>query len=156
MDALRAAAFASSREHLLLAADALIGGLAVGVRSGVARATLDVDFAVPTTFDRVSIVKEFEGLGLHLTGQFPHSINFRHERGEPVQLAFDPGFDAMIERAEVVHFDDLILRVVTKDDLIVMKRRAAEDPGRRASKALRDRADIALLEGDVPDPDEGW
>jgi hypothetical protein len=37
-----------------------------------------------------------------------------------------------------------------------MKRRAAADPGRRRSKALRDQADIALLEGDVPKPQEGW
>lgn len=37
-----------------------------------------------------------------------------------------------------------------------MKRRAAADPTLRRSKALRDEADIALLEGDVPEPDEGW
>ncbi len=41
-------------------------------------------------------------------------------------------------------------------DLIEMKRRAAADPGRRRSKALRDAADIALLEGDRPEPNEGW
>jgi len=37
-----------------------------------------------------------------------------------------------------------------------MKRMAASDPARRRSKVLRDQADIALLEGDVPQPDEGW
>jgi len=37
-----------------------------------------------------------------------------------------------------------------------MKERAAADPARRCSKALRDRADAELLRGDVPDPDEGW
>lgn len=46
--------------------------------------------------------------------------------------------------------------MVTTDDLIEMKRRSAGDPARRRSKALRDQADIALLEGDVPGPDEGW
>jgi hypothetical protein len=46
--------------------------------------------------------------------------------------------------------------VVTKDDLIAMKRRAAADPTRRKSKALRDLADVALLEGDAEGPDEGW
>jgi hypothetical protein len=40
--------------------------------------------------------------------------------------------------------------------LIAMKERAAADPARRPSKALRDRADVALLRGDVPEPDEGW
>src|SRR2546422_10161901 len=33
---------------------------------------------------------------------------------------------------------------------------AAADPAQRRSKALRDRADVELLRGDVPDPDEGW
>jgi len=45
---------------------------------------------------------------------------------------------------------------VTTADLITMKERAATDPARRRSKALRDQADIALLRGDIPDPDEGW
>jgi hypothetical protein len=35
-------------------------------------------------------------------------------------------------------------------------RRAAADPLRPKSKALRDQADIELLLGDLPDPDEGW
>jgi hypothetical protein len=48
------------------------------------------------------------------------------------------------------------VRVVRKDDLIAMKRRAAADPARRKSKRLRDQADIELLLGDVPKPDEGW
>jgi len=33
--------------------------------------------------------------------------------------------------------------------------RAAAEPARRRSQALRDQADAALLRGDVPDPDEG-
>lgn len=32
----------------------------------------------------------------------------------------------------------------------------AADPARRRSKALRDQADVELLLGDVPEPDEGW
>jgi hypothetical protein len=62
----------------------------------------------------------------------------------------------MIERAEAMAFGSLVLHVVTKADLIAMKQRAAADPGQRRSKALRDQADIALLEGDVPDAHEGW
>jgi hypothetical protein len=34
--------------------------------------------------------------------------------------------------------------------------RAAADPARPRSKALGEQADIALLEGDVPEPGEGW
>jgi predicted nucleotidyltransferase len=73
-----------------------------------------------------------------------------------VQIVLDPEFDPMIERAEPLEVAGVRVRVVTTADLIAMKERAAADPARRPSKALRDRADIALLRGDVPDPDEGW
>jgi hypothetical protein len=135
---------------------ALIGGLAVGVRSGIPRATLDIDFAVSTKTDLEGLVARLGPAGFTLSGRFVHSINFKHSSGEPLQLAFDPSFDPMVERAEALSFGELTLFVVTKEDLIAMKRRAAADPGRRRSKALRDQADIALLEGDTPDPDEGW
>jgi hypothetical protein len=135
---------------------ALIGGLAVGVRSGVPRATLDVDFAIPSGVDRKLLTMQLEQTGFALTGEFAHSVNFRHLSGEPVQLAFDPSFDPMIGRAQLMHFGNLSLRVVTREDLLTMKKQAAADPKRRRSKALRDQADIALLEGDVPADDEGW
>jgi hypothetical protein len=151
--AIRAAAKAFSEEGV---AYALIGGLAVGVRTRVARATLDVDFAIPTTAERARVVARFVAHGFRLKGQFAHSINFEHESGEPVQLAADVTFDPMIARADIMSFGDIELPVVTTEDLIAMKRQAASDPRRRRSKALRDQADIALLQGDVGDPDEGW
>lgn len=135
---------------------ALIGGVAVGIRSGVPRATLDVDFAIPTTVDREATTAALASRGFRRTGEFAHSLNFVHASGEPVQLAFDPAFDPMIARAEPVRLGALELPVVTREDLLAMKRRAAADPTRRRSKALRDQADIALLEGDVPEPGEGW
>jgi hypothetical protein len=73
-----------------------------------------------------------------------------------VQIVIDPEFDAIIDRAEPLESTDLRIRVVTTADLIAMKQRAAADPARRRSKALRDQADIELLRGDIPDPDEGW
>jgi Nucleotidyl transferase AbiEii toxin, Type IV TA system len=135
---------------------ALIGGLAVGVRSGVPRATLDVDFAIDSAVDRANLIALLLQRAFEMRGTFAHSINFSHDSGEPVQLAFDPSFDASIERAELMAFGALEIRVVTRGDLIAMKKQAAADPARRRSKALRDQADIALLEGDVPDPNEGW
>lgn len=135
---------------------ALIGGVAVGLQSGVARATVDVDFAVPTHAVWEQLHPLLEAVGFQAKGVFAHSRNYRHTSGEPVQFAFDDQFDRFIERAEVMSLGDFELRVVTKDDLIAMKRRAAVDPARRRSKALRDQADIALLEGDVSDDDEGW
>ena len=135
---------------------ALVGGVAVGLRSGVPRATLDTNIAARSTVARRAIVEALTGAGLRLTGTFSHSLNFRHSSGEPVQIVVDPAFDAMIDRAEPLEFGRVGIRVVTTADLIAMKERAAADPARRRSKALRDQADVALLRGDVPDPDEGW
>lgn len=135
---------------------ALIGGVAVGVVSGVPRATLDTDLAVQSSFDRTALVAALVGKGFRLVGEFGHSVNFRHANGEPVQFAFDPGFDDWIADADRIDVGGVPVRIVRKAHLIEMKRRAAADPSRRRSKALRDEADIALLLGDVPDPDEGW
>ncbi len=135
---------------------ALIGGVAVGIHSGVPRATLDTDFAVQSRVDRRQLVEVMTRSGYRCTGEFEHSINFRHPNDEPIQFAIDSGFDPMIERAEALTIRGLKVAVVRKDDLVAMKRRAAADPSRRKSKALRDQADIELLLGDLPDPDEGW
>ena len=135
---------------------AVVGGVAVGIRSGVPRATIDVDVAVRSSAYRDAIVRALTGSGLRHTGTFAHSMNFRHASGEPVQIIFDAEFDDMVERAEALEVSGIRIRVVTTTDLIAMKERAARDPARRRSKALRDQADVALLRGDVPDPNEGW
>ncbi len=135
---------------------ALIGGVAVGIHSGAPRATLDVDLAVDSKVARARLAEALERAGFRKTGEFPHSVNFRHVSGEPVQVALDPAFDPMIARAESFDVAGVAVAIVRKDDLIATKERAAADPSRRRSKRLRDQADIALLRGDVPDPDEGW
>jgi hypothetical protein len=135
---------------------AVVGGVAVGLRSGVPRATIDTDVAVRSTANRLSVAEALATAGMRLTGTFAHSMNFRHASGEPVQIVCDPAFDPMIDRAELLEMGHLRIPVVTTADLITMKERAAADPARRRSKALRDLADIALLRGDVGDPDEGW
>lgn len=140
----------------IAAPHAVVGGVAVGLRSGVPRATMDTDLAVRSTVPRTVVIQALTGAGFLLRGEFAHSINFRHRSGEPVQVVFDPAFDAIVDRAEPVDVGPRRVRVVTTADLIAMKERAAADPARRRSKALRDQADVALLRGDVPDPDEGW
>jgi hypothetical protein len=140
----------------LAAAHALIGGVAVGIHSGFPRSTIDTDIAVVSTAERPVVIQAMIDAGFRFVGEFPHSINFRHASGEPVQLALDASFDAMIARAEVLQIEGEAVRIVRKQDLIDMKRSAAADPARRKSKALRDQADVELLTGDVPDPDEGW
>ena len=138
------------------AARALIGGIAVGIRSGIPRATIDTDVAVRSTVPRDQLIAAFIGAGFAHLGTYAHSINFRHSSGEPVQIALDPEFDSMIDRAETMDLVGVRVPVVTTADLIAMKERAASDPGRRLSKRLRDQADVALLRGDVPGPNEGW
>jgi len=135
---------------------ALIGGVAVGIHSGLPRATLDIDIAAIAAPSRRAVTAVLEGAGLRKTGEFEHRVNFRHPSGEPVQLAFDWTFDAMIVRAERFELQHVSVMVVAREDLIAMKQRAAADPRQRKSKRLRDRADVELLRGDVPDADEGW
>lgn len=135
---------------------AVIGGIAVGIQAATPRATADIDIAVPSATERGALVSRLTEAGFEHRGNYEHSVNFRHASGEPVQVALDPAFDDMIARADEVEVGGSSIRIVRKDDLITMKERAASDPALRPSKALRDRADVALLRGDVPDPDEGW
>ena len=135
---------------------ALIGGLAVGIRTGVPRATIDIDLAALTSASRERVTEALVNAGFAFRGTFPHSINFLHRSGEPLQVAFDPEFDRMIERAEPIELGGVLIPVVSTEDLISMKQRAARDPGRRRSKSLRDLADVELLRGDIPEEDEGW
>jgi hypothetical protein len=152
----RALVEASEVLHRMQAPHALIGGLAVAVHSGLPRATLDVDLAVRSDIERERVIEAFVQAGFTLRGRFEHSINLVHAGGEPVQLAFDAGFDAAVDRAERFELAGADVCIVRREDLIALKERAAADPARRRSKALRDRADIELLRGDVPDQDEGW
>jgi hypothetical protein len=62
---------------------ALIGGVAVGMHAEVPSATLDVNFAVNFavsfgTRTRQIAAAALEGAGFRKTGEFEHSINFRH------------------------------------------------------------------------------
>lgn len=135
---------------------ALIGGIAVGIHAAAPRTTVDIDIAVPTRMERAAVISAPAAAGFREPREFPHSVILRHPGGEPVQVAFEASFDAMMDRAESFEIGGVAIRVVKKDDLIAMKERAAQDPARRRSKALRDQADIELLRGDVPEPDEGW
>lgn len=128
----------------------------MGIHSGSIRATVDVDVAALMSAGRDRAIAALQHVGFTKTGEFPHSVNFLHASGEPGQLALDPAFDEMILRAETFETGAVRVRVVRREDLIAMKERAASDPSRRKSKRLRDQADIELLRGDVPGPNEGW
>jgi hypothetical protein len=115
-----------------------------------------VDFAVGSSTDREQVIAAFLQAGFTLRGRFEHSVNLVHVMGDPVQLAFDAAFDGAIARAEAHPFAGATIRIVRREDLIALKERAAADPRRRRSKALRDQLDVEMLRGDVPDPNEGW
>lgn len=145
--------------HLLAAGavpHALIGGFAVSVRTGWARATRDVNFAVHSAASRERLVATFVSAGYRHDGTFEHSMHFTHPNGAPVQLTSDPIFDQPIDRAELLSIGRSHVPVVRRDDLIALKERSAADPRRRKSRAMQDRTDVEMLRGDVPDPDEGW
>lgn len=133
---------------------ALIGGVAVGIIADTPCGSDDVDVAVATSVEREALRTTLAGFVFR--GSSEHSLHFRHANGDPVQVTFDPAFDAIIERAQPHEIGGRPVRIVLREDLIAMKERAAADPARRKSKALRDLADVELLRGDVPLPDEGW
>src|SRR3954462_3772636 len=68
LDAIRAATRTLTAAGV---AHALIGGLAVGLRNGVPRATLDVDFAVLSSSGRPALRVLLLGAGFSFVGQFP-------------------------------------------------------------------------------------
>ena len=144
----------------LLAAEgvphALIGGFAVSVLTGWARATRDVDFAVHSASSRDRLVAVFIAAGFRHDGSFEHSLNFTHPNGAPVQLAAHAMFDPPIEQAEIFELGGSRVPVVRRDDLSALTERSASDPRRRKSSAMQDRTDIERLRGDVGDPNEGW
>jgi hypothetical protein len=50
---------------------AVVGGVAVGLRSGVPRATIDTDVAVRSTVERSAIIEALMAAGLRLRGNSP-------------------------------------------------------------------------------------
>ena len=77
------------------------------------------------------------GLNIRIAGEHPHSLNFRHPNDEPVQLASDPAFDPMIDRAEALQVGTFELRVVTHADLVAMKSRAGLRANERSKRRRR-------------------
>jgi hypothetical protein len=67
----------------------------------------------------------------------PHSLNFHHRTGEPLQVAFHREFDPAIERAEMIAVAGIEIPVVVPSDLITMKQRAADVVIRQARAAAR-------------------
>lgn len=128
---------------------ALIGGLALQIYQAEPRTTLDIDVAVPS---REAIPREaLAAAGFAATGSFPYTENWVAPGGTPIQFSDDAAFADSIRRAGSVDLPGTRLRVIGVADLVRSKMRAAGEPQRRASKRLRDLADIQELLEEHPD-----
>lgn len=89
--------------------------------------------------------------GFAVTGSFPYTENWLGPGGTPVQFRDDAAFADAIRRATPIDLADARLRVITVADLVRAKLRSAAEPQRRASKRLRDLADVQELLEEHPD-----
>ena len=136
---------------------ALIGGVAVQIRTTEPRTTLDIDVAVPRFADipRAALL----AAGFDHTGRHEHSDNWRAPPAGPgsprtaVQFsAEDVGSADAVSHAELTDLaDGLRIRVATPADLIVLKLAAAAEPRRRPSKRQHDLADVVALMEEYPE-----
>lgn len=135
---------------------ALIGGVAIQIRTTEPRTTLDIDVAVRRFADvpRDALL----AAGFDHTGRHEHSDNWRAPPAGPggvrtaVQFsAEDVGIADAVSHAELTDLaDGLRMRVATPADLIVLKLAAAAEPRRRPSKRQHDLADVVALMEEYP------
>lgn len=135
---------------------ALIGGVAIQIRTTEPRTTLDIDVAVPRFADVPG--DELLAAGFDHTGRHELSDNWRAPPTGPggqrtvVQFsAEDVGIAEAVSHAELTDLaDGLRMRVATAADLIVLKLEAAAEPRRRPSKRQDDLADVVALMEQYP------
>lgn len=135
---------------------ALIGGVAIQIRTTEPRTTLDIDVAVPRFADVPG--DELLAAGFDHTGRHELSDNWRAPPTGPggqrtvVQFsAEDVGIAEAVSHAELTDLaDGLRMRVATAADLIVLKLEAAAEPRRRPSKRQYDLADVVALMEQYP------
>ncbi len=131
---------------------ALIGGVAVQMLTAEPRTTRDIDIALRSFAEVPS--EALGRAGFEHVGRFAHSDNWVAPGGGPIRertsiqfAADEDAFTRAVERARSIDVGGLQLRLVTPDDLVLLKLAAAEEPGRRPSKRHHDIGDvIALLE----------
>ncbi len=120
----------------------VIGGQAVNAYTEPV-VSLDLDLVVAV--DQMSQVGALLG-NIFRVERFPHSLNVSLTGSDlRVQIQTDPRYAAFVERATVHNVLGLALPVASLEDLLRGKVWAAQDSTRRASKRLKDLADIARL-----------
>jgi hypothetical protein len=136
---------------------ALIGGVAIQIRTTEPRTTLDIDVAVPLFGDvpRAALL----AAGFEHTGRHEHSDNWWAPPAGPgsprtaVQFsAEDIGIADAVAHAELTDLaDGLKMRVAMPADLIVLQLAAAAESRRRPSTRQHDLADVIALVEEYPD-----
>ena len=136
---------------------ALIGGVAVQIRTTEPRTTLDIDVAVPRFDDipRAALL----AAGFDHTGRHEHIDNWRAPAAGPGSLrtavqfsAEEVGIADAVANAELTDLaDGLRMSVATSADLVVLKLAAAAEPRRRPSKRQYALADVAALMEEHPE-----
>jgi hypothetical protein len=120
----------------------LVGGQAVNAYVDPV-VSLDLDIVIAPQ-DVESILRIAEG---HFeTARFPFSVNLSAPGSDlRVQIQTDPRYAGFVDRAVVRNVLGHELPVASVEDVLQGKVWAAEDRSRRASKRLKDLADIARL-----------
>ena len=120
----------------------VIGGVAVNAYAEPV-VTQDLDLVLSRADlapARVLLEKHFK------VQEFEHSLNV-YDPGSKlqVQLQKDPRIEGLLDRAERRDVMDLVIPVASPHDLLRLKIAAALEPTRRASKRLKDMADLRRL-----------
>jgi hypothetical protein len=130
----------------------VIGGVAVNAYADPV-VTQNLDIVVAT--DQMEFATQLLSQSFRIHA-FPYSLNV-YDPGSKlqVQLQRRPELAAFLGRAQLREVMDLILPVAAPEDLLAAKVDAALEPTRRASKRLKDFADIARLVEAFPELMEG-
>ena len=126
----------------------VIGGVAVNAYAEPI-VTLDLDIVVAA--DQLERARELCEQQFKVR-EFPYSLNvYDPDSKLQVQLQRRPELDPFVGRAHVRDVMDLALPVAAPEDLLAAKIAAATEPTRRASKRLKDFADIRRLVDAFPE-----
>ncbi|MEX0777818.1 MAG: nucleotidyl transferase AbiEii/AbiGii toxin family protein [Phycisphaeraceae bacterium] len=121
----------------------MIGGLAVNHWAKEPMATADVDVVIAT--DRVEqAVRVLEEAGFRAQ-RFEWSINLKGRSDVSVQISTEAAYHEFPQRATAADVHGILMRVASLEDTLQGKIMACRDAGRRASKRVKDLADIVRL-----------
>ena len=120
-----------------------IGGLAVNHWAAEPMVTQDVDFVVAADdIDRAVALLEQAGFPAQ---RFDWSVNFKGGSAVSLQLSTGAFYREFPSRAVPADVHGILMRVASLRDTLSGKIKAWSEPGRRASKRIKDLADIVRL-----------